>query len=131
MESESGLEWAQARLLKLGVKPEHLEERLATLKPKRVIEEVAGRARVIKQFSSQKEIHVVGGGVTEGFIAKGGTVRIIRRKLPIGLGKVLNMQSNKQNVARVEATSEFGAQIESKFEIAEGDILEYIVMTTV
>ena len=45
---------------------EHLEERLATLKPKRVIEEIAGRARVIKQFSSQKEIHVVGGGVTEG-----------------------------------------------------------------
>jgi translation initiation factor IF-2 len=110
---------------------EHLEERLATLKPKRVIEEIAGRARVIKQFSSQKEIHVVGGGVTEGFFAKGGTVRVIRRKLPIGTGKVLNMQSNKQNVTRVEATSEFGAQIESKFEIAEGDILEYVVMTTV
>ena len=58
-------------------------------------------------------------------------MRVIRRKLPIGTGKLLNMQSNKQNVARVEATSEFGAQIESKFEIAEGDILEYVVMTTV
>lgn len=110
---------------------EHLEERLAALKPKRVIEEIAGRARVIKQFSTQKEMHVIGGGVTEGYIAKGGTVRIIRRKLPIGNGKVINIQSNKQNVARVEATSEFGAQIESKFEIAEGDILEHIVMTTV
>ena len=110
---------------------EHLEERLAALKPKRVIEEIAGRARVIKVFSTQKELHVVGGGVTEGFFGKGGTVRVIRRKLPIGTGKVLNMQSNKQNVTRVEATSEFGAQIESKFEIAEGDILEHIVMTTV
>ncbi len=110
---------------------EHLEERLATLKPKRTIEEIAGRARVIKQFSSQKEIHVVGGGVTEGYIGKGGTVRIIRRKLPIGMGKVLNMQANKQNVSRVEATSEFGAQIEAKFEIAEGDIIEQIIMTIV
>ncbi|HVM73702.1 MAG TPA: translation initiation factor IF-2 [Candidatus Paceibacterota bacterium] len=110
---------------------EHLEERLATLKPRRMVEEVAGRARVIKQFSSQKKIHVVGGGVTEGFIEKGGAVRIIRRKLPIGMGKVLNMQSNKQNVVRVEATSEFGAQIESKFEIAEGDIIEQVVMTSV
>ena len=110
---------------------EHLEERLAVMKPKRIVEEIAGRARVIKQFSSQKEIHVVGGGITEGYLAKGGTVRIIRRKVVIGTGKVLNLQANKQNVARVEATSEFGSQIEAKFEIAEGDILEHFVMTTV
>ena len=110
---------------------EHLDERLAALKPKRNIEEIAGRARVIKQFSSQKEIHVVGGGVTEGYLAKNGNVRIIRRKVTIGTGKILNMQSNKQNVSRVEATSEFGSQIEAKFEIAEGDILEHFVMTTV
>ena len=110
---------------------EHLDERLAALKPKRTIEEIAGRARVIKNFSTQKEIHVVGGGVTEGYLAKGGTVRIIRRKVVIGTAKILNMQANKQNVARVEATSEFGSQIEAKFEIAEGDILEHFVMTTV
>ncbi len=110
---------------------EHLDERLAALKPKRTVEEIAGRARVIKNFSTQKEIHVVGGGVTEGYLEKGGTVRIIRRKVVIGTGKILNMQANKQNVARVEATSEFGSQIEAKFEIAEGDILEHFVMTTV
>jgi translation initiation factor IF-2 len=110
---------------------EHLEERLATLKPKRTIEEISGRARVIKQFNSQKEIHVVGGGVTEGFLSKGGIVRIIRRKVVIGTGKILNMQANKQNVSRVEATSEFGTQIEAKFEIAEGDILEQFTMITV
>jgi translation initiation factor IF-2 len=110
---------------------EHLDERLAALKPKRIIEEIAGLARVIKNFSTQKETHVVGGAVTEGFLSKGGTIRIIRRKIVIGTGKILNMQSNKQNVARVEASSEFGAQIEAKFEIAEGDILEHFVMTTV
>jgi len=110
---------------------EHLEERLLAMKPKRVVEEIAGRARVIKQFSSQKEIHVVGGAVTEGYLAKGGTVRIIRRKVVIGTGEILNMQANKQNVSRVEATSEFGTQIEAKFEIAEGDILEHFVMKNV
>ncbi|HUO50267.1 MAG TPA: translation initiation factor IF-2 [Candidatus Paceibacterota bacterium] len=109
---------------------ERLQELLALARPKRTVEEVAGRARIIKRFSSQKELHVVGGAVTEGYIKKGGIVKIVRRKNLIGEGEILNIQTNKQNIARAEATSEFGAQIEAPFEIAEGDILEHVVTKT-
>jgi translation initiation factor IF-2 len=100
--------------------------------PKRVVEEVVGRARVLRQFSSHKSEHVVGGKVYEGLLEKKGMIRVIRRNVTtIGEGKLINMQANKQNVDRVEKDSEFGAQIEAPFEIAEGDILECFRRTTV
>ena len=104
---------------------EYLEECMKTMAPKRVVEEVLGRARVIRQFSSQQGEHVIGGAVTEGYLVRRGTVRVLRRKIEIGVGKIKNIQANKQNVDRIEVEREFGAQIEANFEITEGDVLEY------
>ena len=88
------------------------------------MEEVGGKAKVLKQFSSRKNEHVVGGSVVEGYLAKGASVRVTRRSTVIGVGKIKNMQSHKQNVDRVETGSEFGTQIEAVFEITQGDTLE-------
>ena len=110
---------------------EHLTERLAERKPKRVIEEITGRARIIRQFSREKELSLVGGAVIEGYIAKTGIVRIIRRKVVIGTGKIISLQQAKQNVLRVDTGFEFGTQIDAKFEIAEGDIIENVISTTI
>ena len=107
---------------------EHLEELLRTERPKRTVEEITGRAKVLKQFSSRKDEHVVGGKVTEGYIARGTSVRVLRRNAAIGVGRVKNLQSHKQNVSRVESGSEFGTQIEAPFEVAAGDTLECFVM---
>lgn len=104
---------------------EYLEECMNAMAPKRVVQEVLGRARVIRQFSSQQGEHVIGGAVTEGFLARRGTVRVLRRKIEVGVGKIKNIQANKQNVDRIELDREFGAQIEANFEITEGDMLEY------
>jgi translation initiation factor IF-2 len=109
---------------------ERLEELLKDSTPKRVVEEVVGRAKILKQFSSRKDEHVVGGSVVEGYLTKGASVRVIRRNSLIGVGKIRNLQSHKQNVARVETGSEFGTQIEAVFEIAQGDTLECIVSVT-
>jgi translation initiation factor IF-2 len=109
---------------------EYVTEQLATQKPKRTVEEVAGRVRIIRQFSHEKETTLVGGAVTEGYMAKGGIVRVVRRKMPIGNGKITSLQHAKQNVPRVEMGVECGMQIDAKFEIAEGDILEHVVTTT-
>ena len=103
---------------------ERLEELLADSRPKRTVEEVVGKAKVLKQFSSRKNEHVVGGSVVEGYLAKGASVRVTRRSTVIGVGKIKNMQSHKQNVDRVETGSEFGTQIEAVFEITQGDTLE-------
>ena len=108
---------------------EQIEELLQTERPKRTVEEITGRAKVLKQFSSRKDEHVVGGSVTEGYVARGSSVRVFRRKTVIGVGKIKNLQSHKQNVERVEMGSEFGTQIESNFEIAQGDALECFTTT--
>jgi translation initiation factor IF-2 len=109
---------------------ERLEELLKESTPKRTVEEVVGRAKVIRLFSSRKGEHVMGGSVTEGYLPKKGTFRIIRRKVAIGTGKIANIQANKQNTERVEAGNEFGAQLETMFEPAEGDILECFTSVT-
>jgi len=110
---------------------ERIEEILRETRPKREVEEIVGRARILKQFSSQKNTRVIGGSVSEGYIVRNASVRIQRRKTTIGIGKLKNLQSHKQNVERVDAGSEFGAQVESVFEIAQGDILECFTTSTV
>lgn len=108
---------------------EHLEAMMRERAPKQKIEESLGKARIIKQFSSHHNEHVVGGAVTEGYLQRGGEVRVSRRSTVIGVGKIKNLQTARQNCERVEAPNEFGTQIEAVFEIAAGDTLEYIVTT--
>ena len=106
---------------------ERLADLLKELRPVRTVEEVVGRAKVIKQFSTRKGQSVVGGAVSEGYLPRRGSVRVVRRGAIIGMGTLENIQSHKQNVDRVEAPSEFGAQIGAVFEVAQGDSLEAIV----
>lgn len=108
---------------------EKIEELLRASAPKRPTEEVVGRAKVLKQFSSRKEEHVVGGKVSEGYLAKRAHVRVLRRGAIVGEGKINNIQTNKQNVERAEAGSEFGAQIEAPFDVMQGDTLECFTTT--
>jgi len=103
---------------------ETLEKILHESAPKRSVEEITGNARVLRQFSSQKNLHVVGGSVTEGYIERNASVRVTRRGTVIGIGKIKNIQSHKENVDRIETGGEFGAQIEAVFEIAQGDTLQ-------
>ncbi|MCR4280926.1 MAG: translation initiation factor IF-2 [Candidatus Kaiserbacteria bacterium] len=106
---------------------ERIQEILRASAPKRIEEQVIGNTKVMRQFSSRKGLHVVGGSVADGYLAKGASVRVTRRGTVIGLGKIKSLQTNKQNTDRVEAGSEFGAQIEAVFEIAQGDSLECFV----
>lgn len=106
---------------------ERLQELLDTAAPKREVQEILGRAKVLKQFSSRKVEHVIGGKVLEGYLARKGRVRIMRRDIKVGEGVVRNIQTNKQDVDRIEEGREFGAQIEAPFEIAQGDVLECFV----
>ena len=65
--------------------------------------------------------------MTEGHFQKGGGVKVFRRSVVIGTGKIKNLQAHKKDVERVESGSEFGAQIEAVFEISQGDIVECFV----
>ena len=67
---------------------------------------------------------MVGGKVQVGFLERGGHVRVLRRAAEVGMGKIKNIQANKQDVDRIEEGREFGTQINAPFEILEGDVLE-------
>jgi translation initiation factor IF-2 len=48
----------------------------------------------------------------------------MRRDFEIGKGRVRELQKQKNKVSEVPEGQEFGAMVESKFEIAPGDRLE-------
>lgn len=108
---------------------ERVEELLKQHTPKQNVEEILGKAKLIRVFSSKKGSSVVGGSVQDGKMQKGASVRVLRRNIVIGVGKFSNLQSHKQNVDKVEAGSEFGAELDASFEVVPGDVLECFITT--
>ena len=109
---------------------ERLDELLKKTAPKRHIEEVFGRAKVLKYFSSKKNEHVFGAEILDGTLKKNGAVRILRRNEVVGKGTLVNLQANKQNVEKVETEGQFGAVLDSEHVPSQGDVLEYVVTKT-
>ncbi len=92
--------------------------------PKIMIEKLVGSAKIIRIFSIQKRKQVVGGKVLEGEIKLKSKVKISRRGKIIDEGEILELQQQKKRARKVEAGLEFGALIESKYDIAPGDVIE-------
>ncbi len=107
---------------------ERLEELLRSSAPKRSEEVLIGRAKIMKVFSSRKDEHLVGGKVLEGKLEKKAKLILKRRAEEVGRGEVLSIQSAKRSVDSVDAGTEFGAQIVSEVEPAEGDVIECIAI---
>jgi translation initiation factor IF-2 len=111
-----------------------LTDKIATLlterEPRIQVEESSGTAKVLKLFSAAKGKQVLGARVLTGTIAIGNNIKIIRRESEIGRGKVRELQQAKVATEKVEEGSEFGAMIESKIDIAPGDILEAFTLVT-
>ena len=74
-------------------------------------------------------LEILGGKVEEGTLAEGAEVRIMRRDLELGRGTITSLQASKKQVKKVEAGSEFGAQVKTSAEPAAGDRLEVYTVT--
>lgn len=103
---------------------ETLTDLMKDAAPKRTIETIVGRAKIIKVFSSRKDEHLVGGKVVEGYLAKKAVFRVVRKHEPMGEGAVVSMQANRTAVDRVDEGGEFGAQISTLVDLNEGDTIE-------
>lgn len=103
---------------------EMLETEVAARRPRVLVEETIGKARVLKLFSRERDKQILGGVVLSGVIALGKTIKIIRQEHEIAKGRVVELQQQKAKAKEVEAPKQFGAMIESKISLAEGDILE-------
>ncbi len=90
--------------------------------PQKEEEQITGSAKILKQFSVQKNTHVLGARVEDGTLKQGQRVHILRRDIAVGSGVIKNLQQYKKDTNAVEE-GEFGLQIETKAEIAPGDII--------
>lgn len=103
---------------------EWLEGEMEARRPRIETVETTGRAKIIRAFSRTKERQIIGGKVIEGQMLLNGTVKIMRREFEIGRGKIVNLEKTKVKTSTVEEGSEFGMMLESKIEVAAGDIIE-------
>ncbi len=104
-----------------------LEERLKEIvqerAPKARTEELLGEMKVLKVFSTSGNKQVLGARHLSGTLTVGNQVKIMRRTLELDNGKILNLQVARSNVEEIHVEGEFGLQVESKTEIAAGDVL--------
>lgn len=107
-----------------------IKKLLEEKEPRVEVEEVEGSAKVLKIFSTLKGKQVLGGRVLSGLFKKNAEVKIVRRESDIGKGRVKELQQGKIATDSIQEGVEFGALVESKVEIAPGDVLEAISRVT-
>ena len=104
-----------------------LGERVAALlaerAPRVTKEEILGEAKILKTFSKTARKRVAGATLLSGTLAQGASVKIVRRGVEIGLGKITNLQQARANVAEIRTEGECGLEIETKADVAGGDTL--------
>ena len=108
---------------------EWLETEMENRRPKIEKIEIIGKTKILKVFSRTKERQIVGGKVLSGRMTLDKVVKITRRGFEIGRGRVVNLEKSKIKVKEVEEGAELGMMIESKIEMAEGDVLESFNIT--
>jgi len=91
-------------------------------------ETISGTLKVLRTFSSQKEKHVIGGRVETGKVDNGSVVRVLRRGVLLGKGKIVELQSQKIKTNTVMEGIECGLMVESKVDMIPGDIVECIIL---
>lgn len=100
---------------------EWLAEEVEKRTPKVMVEEVTAEIKVLKNFSTVKDKHVLGGRVEKGTVFVGEEAKIMRKDVEIGRGKIRDLQKDKNKVGEVREGVEFGCQFQSDVIPAPGD----------
>lgn len=91
-------------------------------------EQITGALKILKLFSSQKDKHVIGGRVESGKIELNSLVRIVRRGVEMGRGRIVELQSQKIKTQTVNEGNECGLMVETRAEMIPSDIIEAITI---
>lgn len=109
---------------------EHVERLVEERAPQITVEETLGEAKVLKAFSVAGNKHVLGAKWMSGTLSIGDLVKIDRRGILLGTGKLTNLQVARSDVKDIHVEGEFGLQVETKADIAGGDtLIAYSVVT--
>ncbi len=103
---------------------EDVEDVVKTLLEVGQLEEVIGRADVIAEFPHGKNEKIAGCRMTEGSIAKGQRIRIVRDEETIGETKLKSLKKVKEEVNKVEKGNDCGMLFDPIVDFQIGDIVE-------
>ena len=102
---------------------ECVEKLVQERSPKISTEELLGEAKVLKTFNVSSGKAVLGAKWVSGALSVGDLVKIDRRGIDLGKGRITNMQMARSDIKELHVEGEFGLQVETKVEIAQGDTL--------
>ncbi|MEK7538249.1 MAG: translation initiation factor IF-2 [Patescibacteria group bacterium] len=103
---------------------EWIEAEMVRRAPKVFTEEITGTVKILKIFGASKHKQVIGGKVTSGVIEQNSNIKIMRRGVEIGQGKIVEIQTQKIPAKKVDEGNECGMMVETKIEITPSDTLE-------
>ena len=106
---------------------EFLSEYIEEKRPRQMIDEQIGKAKVLKTFGITKGKQVVGCKITDGKALLNARCKIARRENELGEGILTNLEKSKIKQKELEAGNECGMQIEKKITIEIGDTIEFFV----
>lgn len=100
-----------------------IERRLQALLPVEVTRTDLGKLEVLAVFRSDKTGQVIGGRVIDGHLEPGANVVVYRGQDPVDEGKILTLQSGKQEVKEVRMGQECGLKVSCRRPALVGDIV--------
>ena len=103
---------------------DHVKQELQKLLNPEVSVIELGTFKVMAIFRTGKSYMIVGGRVESGKLKKDAKIRVRRGAEIIGVGKLPQLQTAKQEVNEVAEGTECGLKFEGKLELEVGDVLE-------
>ncbi len=103
---------------------EDVEEVVNTLLEVGQLEEVLGKANIIAEFPHGKNEKIAGCRMTEGVIAKGQKIRVVRVGELIGETKLKFLKKVKEEVNKVEKGNDCGMLFDPPIDFTIGDVVE-------
>lgn len=102
-----------------------IKERMQSLVEVEIKRVDTGRLKVIGIFRTENKSQIIGGKVIDGRIEADNFIEVIKDEEIAATGKLVKLQSGKQDVKTVEVDQECGIQYEGDPVIAVGDILKF------
>lgn len=112
----------------------HLAEELQQMLAKRFTDinvPPSAQGEIIAIFSQpdNKKRMVVGVRLTDGTVSQNDSFSIVRDETEIGTGKAFSLKKNKDELEQIEATGEYGIQIQTETAVALHDVLRFHAKT--
>ncbi len=103
---------------------DEVKKRLQALVPVEIIRTDIGKLEILAIFRSDKGGQVIGGRVTDGHLEVGANVVVYRGDEPVDEGKIVQLQSGKQDVKEIRMGQECGLKVTVRRPPLVGDKLE-------